>query len=246
MHGRNSRSPIWPPYFSRSKIQSNLEKIVCLIKENRPDIITLQEVDQASVLSGNFNQFDYLGERLNYPYKYFSSNCSVLFRNKSLFVSGNAIFSKYPLQNCQSYNFDFSFPTERKGFIIADAKLPQGQILTIASVHLVWIDWMRINSRSYQLSLVQKVFSQIKNQTVIAGDMNCGFLSKEASLRSFRDQLHLKAYDSENKNLNTSPSWNPSKRIDWILASREVNFISHKTISNRVSDHLAVFAELSI
>ncbi|MDP3741028.1 MAG: endonuclease/exonuclease/phosphatase family protein [bacterium] len=245
MHGRNSRSPIFPPRFSRQKIENNLKKIVDVIQGYNPEIVTLQEVDQASVLSGDFNQFDLLDKNLNYSYKYFSPSCSIIFWGKKIFVSGNAIFSKYPLENCQSYNFDFSFPTERKGFIIADAKLPQDQTLTIASVHLVWIDWMRSNSRVCQLDLVTRVLAERKNPTVIAGDMNCNFLGKETSLRSFVNQLNLKVYDPENKDLNTSPSWNPYKRIDWILASKEIDFISYKTIANRVSDHLAVFAKLS-
>ena len=246
MHGRNRKSAIFPLRVNRREIQSNLQKIVDCIHEQNPDIVTLQEVDQSSVLSGNFNQFDYLGERLSYPYKYFSPSCSVVFFGKSIFVSGSAIFSKYPLENCKSYDFDFSFPTERKGFIIADAKLPQGQALTIASVHLVWIDWMRFNSRQQQLQLVQRVVTERKNGAILAGDFNCNFFGKEESLRSFADKLDLKVCDPESKDLNTHPSWNPSKRIDWILASKEINFVSYETIKNRVSDHLAVFANLSI
>ena len=206
----------------------------------------IQEVDQASVLSGNFNQFDFLDAKLQYPYKYFSPNCSVVFLAKSIFVSGTAIFSRYPLENCESFDFSFSFPTERKGFVIADAVLPQGQTLTIISLHLVWLDWMRFNSRSHQLRLTQRVLAARKNSTIIAGDMNCDFLGKEQTLRSFVNQLDLRVYEPENKNLNTHPSWQPDKRIDWILTSKEMRFISYKTIKNRISDHLAIFANLSI
>ena len=246
MHGRNSRSPIFPLRFSREKIQGNLEKIVSLIKEYQPDILTLQEVDRGSMLSGNFNQFDFLSAKLQYPYKYFAPSCSVVFMGKSFFVSGNAIFSKYPLENCEAFVFAFSFPTDRMGFAVADARLAGGRVVTVASVHLVWLDWIQFNSRAHQLDLIRRVIEERKSPAVIAGDMNCDFLGKEASLRSFVNRLNLNVYDPENKNINTSPSWNPDRRIDWILLSKEIGFISYKNINNQVSDHLAVFAELQI
>jgi len=246
MHGRNRKSAVFPLRLSREVIQSNLQKIIDCIREHNPDIVTLQEVDQPSVLSGSFNQFDFLDTRLHYSYKYFSPSCSIVVGGKDIFVSGNALFSRYPLENCESFNFDFSFPTDRMGFVVADARLPQGQTMTIVSAHLVWLDWIRGNSRLRQLDLVQKVVASRKNNVVIAGDMNYDFSGKEVLLRSFVNNLDLRAYDPENQNLNTHPSWSPSKRIDWILTSKEVNFISYKTIRGRVSDHLAIFANLSV
>ncbi len=246
MHGRNSKSPIWPLRFSRKKIENNLQKIVSLAKENNPDVITLQEVDQSSVMSGNFNQFDFLDIKLDYPHKYFAPSCSVVLKNKKIFVSGNAIFSKYPLKNCKAFNFDFSFPTERQGFVVADLELPDSRILTITSIHLVWIDWVRLNSRARQLNLIQRVVTERKNPHVIAGDMNCGLSSKETSLRSFVNNLELNVPEPKNRNTATSPSWNPNKRIDWVFVSKEMNFISYKTLQQKVSDHLAILAEISI
>lgn len=245
MHGRNTKNPIFPFAINRKQIQDNLEKISELIKKHNPDIVTLQEIDQYSVLSGGFDQFDFFREKLNYPHKFFSPSCSVIIFGKRIFVSGNAIFSRHPLENCKSFNFNFSFPTERQGFVIADAKFLEDRVLTICSVHLVWLDWLRLSSkfsRAHQLNLVEKVVLERKNPVIVAGDMNCDFLSKENSLRSFVDSLSLKVYEPKNEKLNTNPSWNPKKRIDWILCSKNINFTSYKTISDRVSDHLAVFA----
>lgn len=249
MHGRNTKSPIFPPAVNRKQIQDNLEKISELIKKYNPDIVTLQEVDQYSVLSGGFDQFAYLKEKLKYPYKFFAPSCSVIIFGKRIFVSGNAIFSRYPLENCKSFNFNFSFPTERQGFVVADLKLPENKTHTIFSVHLVWLDLMRLSSkfsRAHQLNLVEKVILERKNPVIVAGDMNCDFLGKEKSLKFFTDQIGLRVYNPENKNLNTHPSWSSKKRIDWILCSKNINFTSHQTISDRVSDHLAVFATFSI
>ena len=67
MHGRNSRSPIFPPIAGRKMVQNNLRKITKLISDYSPDVVTLQEVDEYSILSGGFNQFD-LGVKAGYKF----------------------------------------------------------------------------------------------------------------------------------------------------------------------------------
>ena len=244
MHGRNKRSAVFPPFVSRGKIQVNLQKIVECIKTHNPDIVTLQEVDQGSVLSGGFNQFEWLGERLEYPYRYFAPSCSARLFGKDIFVSGNAIFSRYPLENRESHCFDFSFPTDRMGFVVADVKLPEGKTISVASVHLVYLDWTRRHPRAHQLKLVERVIAARKNSAIISGDLNCGLLGTENSLRTFVKRLNLRAYEPDSKNSDTYPSWDAHQRIDWILTSKDLEFVSYKKIEDKISDHLAVFAEI--
>lgn len=246
MHGRNRRSAGFPPVLKREEIQGNLVKIADQIREYNPDIVTLQEVDEESVLSGSFNQIDFLNNYLVYPYTYFAPHCSIILFGKKIFVSGTAILSRYPLENCASYDFGFSFPTERKGFVIADVQLPGGVLVSVASVHIVWVDWMRFNSQWHQLKLVEQVLRTKNNSVVIAGDMNCDFLGQEASLRPFVSRLNLHVYEPESNAHDTYTSWSPFERTDFILTLGNITFLSHQTVRERVSDHLAVFAELSI
>ncbi len=246
MHGRNRRSAVFPPFVGREEIQDNLKKIIDCIHFNNPDIVTLQEVDEGSVFSGSFNQFEFIKEKLGYPYAYFASTCVGKLIGKNVFVTGNTIFSRYPLENRESFKFNFSFPTDRMGFVIADIKLPEGRILTVVSAHLVYLDWTRPHSRKSQLDIVRKAVEARGNSVMIAGDFNCDFLGKEDSLRSFVSQLHLKVFEPDGENMNTYPSWNPFKRIDYILPSRGLDLVSYKTPSDIVSDHLAVFAKFSM
>lgn len=246
MHGRNRKNAVFPVRLSREVTRRNLQKIADCIHKHSPDIVTLQEVDQPSMLSGNFNQFDWLAIKLEYPHKYFAPSCSITLFGKKIFISGNAIFSRFPLEHCESYNFDFSFPTDRMGFVIADAKLPRDKMVTIVSVHTASFDWTRLNSRAHQLRLVEKVITTKQGGVVIAGDLNCDFMGNEDSMRSFVHRLDLVAHEPDSNELPTYPSWNPSKRIDWILASKELKLISYKTIKDRLSDHLAVFADISV
>ena len=246
MHGRNSKNPVFPLNINRDRIQKNLDVIARLIKKSNPDIVALQEIDACSILTDRLNQFDYLNQRLNYYYRHFAPTLEIKIFSQSLFISGNAILSKFPLTNCQTFNFNFSFPTERKGFCLADVNLPDGKILSVASIHLVYVDWTQVNSRAKQLHSVAQKINQTKSLYLLAGDFNCSMLGKEKSLPNFVNQLRLKAYDAQSQNLNTHPSWQPSKRIDWVLLSKELDFISYETIPQPVSDHLAIFAKINI
>lgn len=246
MHGRNRKSAIFPLRLHRQEIQNHLQKIVDCIHEHSPDIITLQEVDQFSLLSGSFNQFDFLGTKLRYPYKYYGPSCSIVFFGKSIFVSGNAIFSRYPLKHCESHTFNFSFPTDRMGFVIADIKLRENQTITLTSLHLVWLDWLHSYSRLRQLELVKQAVTARGGGIIIAGDFNCDLQGKEASLRTFVSELDLGVYEPNNENLPTSPAWSPNKRIDFILSSKDMRFTSYTTLADILSDHLAILAHISL
>lgn len=246
MHGRNRKSAIFPLKVAREKVQFNLKKIADLIREQNPEIVTLQEVDEFSMLSGRFNQLDFLAANLDYPYKYFAPSCSVTLLGRGIYISGNAIFSKYELINCQSFCFDFSFPVDRMGFVVADAKVSDTETITIVSVHLVPYDWIRYKSREHELKQVEKALIGKLNPMIISGDMNCNVLDKEDSLSSFVSRLGLKVFEPENEALNTHPSRKPSKRIDWILPTKEIRIASYSTLPNQVSDHLAIIANFTI
>ena len=239
-HGRNRESAIWPPRVSKTEVQHNFQKIINCIRTHNPDIITLQEVDEGSVLSGSFNQLEFLNAQLQYPHHYFASSCSARLFGKNIFVSGNAILSRFPLTNCAAYRFDLTFPTERMGFVIADANLPSGETATIASVHLVWLDWLRRDSRVHELQVVERTIAHKKN-LVVAGDFNCEWLGKESSLRDFVQKMDLQVYDPQNPSAFTHPTHDLKVRWDFILTSKNIPFVSYQTLQEKLADHLPVF-----
>lgn len=246
MHGRNRKSAIFPPRVGREEIKFNLKKIINCIITHNPDVITLQEIDEHSILSGSFNQFEFMGNILKYPYSYFAPSCSVSVFDKKIFISGNAIFSRFPLEKCESWKFDITFPTDRMGFVIADMNLPNGKNLTLISTHLVALDWMRWDSRAREIDLLKQAIRVRNKPTILAGDFNCDFFGKESSLRTLTQTMELKPYMNEGENLSTYPSWNPIKRIDWVLISKNMEFRLHETVTAQLSDHLANFAQISI
>jgi endonuclease/exonuclease/phosphatase family metal-dependent hydrolase len=218
MHGRNRRSAIWPPRVSKTEARGNLEKVADRIRFYGPDMVALQEVDEYSLLSGRFDQFEYLKEKTGYPYGFFAASCNV----RGLFVSGQALLSKYPLQNCAGHKFPITFPTDRMGFVIADAVLPPGTV-TIASVHLVYLDWLRRDSRTQELDIVEKAVAQRGGKAVLAGDFN---------------------QDFSGRNAPTYPSWAPVENRDWII-TKNLQVESCQVLPDRLSDHLPVLATIT-
>lgn len=216
MHGRNKRSALWPLRVPRRDVEQNLLDIAACIRRHDPDFVTLQEVDEYSILSGGFNQFEFLKEKTGYPYGFFAPSCRV----RGVFQSGQAILSKYPLKNRRAYKFPITFPTDRMGFVVANAVVPTASV-SVASVHLVYLDLLHPSSRKMEWRMVEDVMSR-RDKAIIGGDFN---------------------QDTSGFNVPTYPSWAPSENRDWIL-TKNLAVESCQTLPDRLSDHLAVFAKL--
>ena len=78
---------------------------------------------------------------------------------------------------------------------------------------------------------------------IVMGDFNCGWF-KEDALRFLIEHLHLHVYEPQSRELPTYRSNRPRRRVDWILASKHFEFVNYEVWPDRVSDHLAVAADL--
>ncbi len=246
MHGRNSRSSVFPVLFPRSVIEANLRKIAGLFHEYRPDTVTLQEVDNTSIATGGIDQARFLAGLGGYPYFFHGAHTEARWRGRNLFVTGNAILSRHPLERTENFKFDRSFPVPRKGFALADAVLPGSRRITIASVHLVRLDYLRWQPRMRQVRLIRQELQGRTYPQIVAGDFNCGMRSRERTLPYFTEAAGLTGFDFGNDGLCTHPSWKPRDRIDWVLSSPELSFAGYETLATPVSDHRAVIADLTL
>jgi endonuclease/exonuclease/phosphatase family metal-dependent hydrolase len=244
MHGRNNKNPVFPLFVNEKKIRTNLLRICDLISTKGPDIVTLQELDKFSIFSGRFNQFEFLHNNLKYPFTYFAESCSINLI-KPIFISGNAIFSKFLLTNCRSFKFDLSFPNDRMGFAVADILLPNKDIISVVSAHLTWINWIKSNSKQCELDIMKQAIIKIKNKLIISGDFNCDFADKNKLLENFIGDLDLRSFCPDQTNLYTYPAWKPNRRIDWIFTSNQFQFVNHINLPEQLSDHLATYVDLS-
>ena len=76
------------------------------------------------------------------------------------------------------------------------------------------------------------------------GDFNCEWTDPHSPLRKIAEALSLQAYQPEAEGMTTFPTL--KKRLDWILISPELEFVSCKVLPDVVSDHLAVVAGLKV
>ena len=227
---------------SGSTIRNNLDDIALVLVQSGADIVALQEADAPSRWSGNFDHIALLAEKADYAAVVHSPHAS-----SWLFNYGTAILSHAAFTETLNYTFEPSPPTLNKGFTLAQIVWqPQGEeqpavLLDIVSVHL---DFSRKQVRESQIREITQALSGRDNPTIILGDFNSDWLADELVVRALASDNKLKGYRPSADDLGTYPSGN--KRLDWILISETLEFISYEILPEVLSDHKAVVAEIGL
>jgi endonuclease/exonuclease/phosphatase family metal-dependent hydrolase len=241
-HGRGvSIQPFKQVMQKKKTIEKNLGEIAAVIRRENADIVALQEADGPSIWSGNFNHVEKLAELAGYGHHFRGEHMKATKR----LSYGTALLSHIPLASPESYRFERSVPTPRKGFVVATVTVWAfgNREVDVVSVHL---DFLRKGARNKQIKLLSEKLRGRKRPLIIMGDMNCEMAEKEDSLNMLCSELNLHAWEPSSKSIPTFSSKKPKKRLDWILISEELEFISCRTIPDKVSDHLGVIAEIAL
>lgn len=225
-----------------SKTRQNLEEIAEFLSNSRADLIALQEADYPSRWSGEFNHVDYISQRSPYPCRIHASHAK-----KRMYDFGTALLSRVPYTNSLMYTFVPSPPTTNKGFVMGevlwnpDNELTEPVAVSIISVHL---DFSRKKVREAQTEEMRAVLPNLKNPVVILGDFNADWHSKDSAIKAIVAGGDFKVYQPEATDLGTYKSG--KKRLDWILISNDLEFVSYKVPPDVLSDHQAVIATLRL
>lgn len=216
----------------------DLDAIVGVIKAQDPDLVALQEVDNNTERSGEGNQAEMIAEKLG-MYVYFAKAL-----NYEGGGYGNAILSKYPLENSQTYNLpnEPGSNTENRVMAAAKIKLPDGTEIIFASTHLDY----KANSPSRILQL-KKIIEISKEEAVpmiIAGDFNDSPGSETINLLDNSFTLSCRSCPP------TIPVNQPTRAIDFIAFRHPENKFkakSHQVIDETyASDHLPIVAQIEL
>jgi len=243
MHARRKGKTSLPLAYKKVEIVKNTKQIAEKIQKANPDIVGLQEVDGPSILNGGYDQLTEIQHYSGYPYAYFAPHSLFKRKSKTLHQAGTAILSKYPLLNPRTAFFARTFPIPRKGYAVSDILLPNGKHITFVSVHLVLIDIRRRASRSKQSGHMARHLADGPHPIIITGDLNCS-AKKESTIPALIKELDLHAYEVDSPLHKTFPSWNPRRRIDWILPSKSFRFLDHTIHHDIATDHAGVLAHL--
>ena len=214
----------------------NLDAISVILNRVQPDVLAMQEADGSSFWSGNFDHVEYLAGQG--PFSWSVKGQHV--RGMGL-TYGTALASSIALHDPQAVTFDPKLSLTPKGFVVSTISWPgQPDIkLDIVSVHL---DFSSESVRRQQASELIAVMRDRGRPMVLMGDFNTDWSHDASTVQYIAAELGLSAYSPEAEGLETFAFLN--KRLDWILVSAGLEYGSYSVISDVVSDHRGVVAEL--
>ncbi len=222
---------------SGRRIRGTLGVVAELLRREQPDVVALQEADGESVWSGDFDHVTTLGRDAG-----FFTGCRAE-NVRGLGLSyGTALLSQFALADPAAHTFAASPPTFSKGFVVAGIRHPaSARPIDIVSVHL---DFSRSSVRRRQVDHMIRVLRDRGRPLVVMGDFNCEWGPGTTPVTRLAAALGLRAYRPEDDGMATFPTMD--RRLDWILVSPELRFLSCRTLPDVVSDHLPIVAELEL
>lgn len=235
-HGRNTA--LNQLLVSKRKTYENLDRISALFVDKNPDIVALQEADGPSRWSGNFDHVAYLGDRAGFE-------CRLHGLHSRAWISsyGTALLSDAQPREYASVTFTPSWPSKRKGYVWASFDWTvDGQNLpvTVVSVHL---DFLRDSVRDRQIDELSGELAKVGGPLIVMGDLNSEWDDPASQVQRLAVELELQAYAPFSERMGTYKKPG-GKRLDWILISKQLEFIDSSVLTDIVSDHLAVYAEI--
>ena len=254
-HGRGLAEDNWQ--IGRKDAQlDRLDKIAALLRDQRADIVVLNEVDFDAVWTSNVNQAVYIAKKAGFPFVAEQRNFDMAIPLGSL-RWGNAILSKHPIKNARCVNFAAYANWERilaghKKGLLCEIQLDQNAITRVLGVHL---DTRSESTRIRAAEQIEKIRTESKTPLILAGDMNSSPIGFPKATPTPEGQTCL-SYLLATGAYRTAPlteygpddytfhSANPTKIIDWILVSQDWEIISRAVLPKPFSDHNAVLMEI--
>jgi endonuclease/exonuclease/phosphatase family metal-dependent hydrolase len=219
----------------KSKIERNIHAVADLLATQGAHVVALQELDVDSRWAGGFDHAASLmeGGRMN---------CAVLGLHAQswLYRFGTGLLSKVQLTKPIAVDFKPTPPTTTKGFVSATMNWRQGEAMKPVRIVSVHLDFSRKSARQQQLADIIRAINESPVPIILMGDFNEQWGLEDSVLRRLVEDAGMKVFQPESDDLPTYKS----KRLDWILVSRELEFVSYQVVGEKVSDHRMVTAEL--
>jgi endonuclease/exonuclease/phosphatase family metal-dependent hydrolase len=212
----------------------DIPAIARVITESGAELVALQEVDVHTERSGkDLHQAKALAEETGMHYYFFKSI------DHQGGEYGNAILSKYPIEESKGYPLPYEEGTEPRAVIVVTVSLPSGERIRFASTHL---DFSSDSNALMQARKITEIFEDEQLPVIMAGDFNT---TPDSETINHLDQHFTRTCRADCP--PTIPVVNPRRTIDFIMFSPKDYFQvkTHHTIEETyASDHLPVYAEL--
>ena len=217
----------------------DLERIAGVIREARPDIVALNEVDRLTTRTGRVDQAAELARMLGMNAAF---GANLLYQGGEY---GNAILSRFPI--VAATNLALPSGNEQRGLLHATLDVG-GEQLHVLATHLGLSDDERVR----QLQSIAWYVGGLDDPVILAGDFNMEFGVESALGPRLRDTWRLRNEEGRTRLPRTGltfPSTRPTRRIDFILISEGIGLRGDdpvRTIPSPASDHLPVVADLEL
>ncbi len=230
------------PYLGRRKAQRNIAEIAETLRMLAPDVAALQEVDGPSTWSGNFDHVAAIARQSGLV-DHYRGDHNEFGIGRFRYAAGTALLARQPLLDPTSHRFSMSW-RDTKGFVVAALEVPGwgGFSVDVVSVHL---DFLAPSVRRKQILRMVDHLEHRHRPLVLVGDLNCCWQHEPRSMDLLVRHLGLQAHEPDSL-VPTYPAHRPVRRIDWILASPELDFHGYHTVHAPLSDHLVLVADLTL
>ena len=122
-----------------------------------------------------------------------------------------------------------------------EGKLARAIPVSIISVHL---DFSRKKVREAQIEEMRNALPNLARPLIILGDFNTDWSKDGSVLQAIADNGNLKVFNPYSTELGTYKDG--KHRLDWILISNELDFVSYEVSELVLSDHQPVKATLKL
>jgi len=216
----------WRYLLPHRHANANLEQIAEAITPF--DIVGLQEADAGSFRTTYVHQQDYLAMRAGFNY----SQSLITREINPIARITLGVLSRTPLDAIIKHRL----PASRHGRGALESVCHwHGQPIAIITTHLSLRRSSRLEQMAYLANLISK-----HEAAIVLGDLNCEPHSPE-----FMQLLDEADMQVSHLPPPTYPSWQPRRRIDHILTTKNLRISNLRVLPCLCSDHLPIAAEIS-
>ena len=249
----------------------NVDKVIDLIKQLKPDIVCLQEVvrhidPQAKKQHHNNEQFEE-GLEKEYPYNFFGPvwitdahrGLEKGYHFGGLVEMGNHTMSKFLITKGYnsffygSYSFDYDWSKwyeldHARAVVITDLKLKDGNVLRVLNNHGCWSRDKIDTERSFkECQHIKEQAEMHPGPVIIAGDFNVTPETKSIEILN-ENFINLNSKYKINTTLSQK-KWKEGaadKAIDYIFVNEKISVKKFEVIDSNISDHCPMIVDFTI
>lgn len=215
----------------------DLDRILQVIKESGATIVALNEVDRHYGARSNYeDQIALLADALdmNYVYQPTTTNPPDAASGNKPREHGHALLSKYPIVNSEKR--DFSLGDDYGRGILRVRLDVDGEALEVFVTHWGMTETVRFN----HIKETAAFMNEYPGKSLLMGDLNA--IPEEHNIIALKSRL----IDGTGDDAYTFDAGNPTRKIDYIFVSRNIDISNGTVINTTASDHRPMMADLEL